>query len=260
MNGNADAILTTGAATGLNATGDDITIGNSGTISGRAVIGSASGMAVTDSFDVIASVLGSDGNGNAQATASDIDAIGITGGTLTAGPSGGNILGEAVAGINVLASTVNGDPGTGTTGNSSAEATLSNGTVIGITDATLIGGQSGTNLISGRATGAFTTTATSVAGNSTANGDADAFGITGGTSADTITLSGNVQAIAQLSNTVTATSVSGNAVATATSDAVGLNNYNVTIISGGNVTGRADALSRAVASDTAGSASARAIL
>jgi molybdopterin biosynthesis enzyme len=75
-----------------------------------------------------------------------------------------------------------------------------------------------------------------------------------------MTLSGNVAAIAQLSNTVTATSVTGSSVATATSNAVGLNNYDVTIISGGSVTGRADALSRAVASDTTGSATATATL
>ena len=63
-----------------------------------------------------------------------------------------------------------------------------------------------------------------------------------------------------MTNTVTASTVQGNAIATATSNAVGLNNMNVTIIGGGSVTGRADALSRAVASDTTGSSGATATL
>ena len=163
-----------------------------------------------------------------------------------------------MAGLNVQASTQNNAAGisTATIGDSTNVAT-----VAGISDATLIGGQAGTNTVAGRGVGTFNAVATSIGGDSTASSTANAFGITDTAGpAGTMNLGGNVEAIARLTNTVTATTVQGNAIATATSNAVGLNNMNVTIIGGGSVTGRADALSRAVASDTTGSSGATATL
>jgi hypothetical protein len=91
-----------------------------------------------------------------------------------------------------------------------------------------------------------------VAGNATGTSDVSAYGIFGGVNGDTLSVSGGVSAIAQLSNTVTATSVSGNAVATATSDAVGLSNYNVTIIGNGSLTASASSQASSIATSVAG--------
>ena len=256
--GTATANLDVGTAIGIDATGSTISVGGTGTITGRTVFGSgsATGLTITDSFDVIASVLGN--GSSAIADADNIDAIGIKGGSLTAGPAGGSIEGSAVAGLNVQASTQNNPNAVSiaTIGDSTNVAT-----VAGISDTALIGGQAGTNTIAGRGVGTFNAVATSIGGDSTASSTANAFGITDNdATAGTMNLGGNVEAIARLTNTVTATTVQGNAIATATSNAVGLNNYNVTIIGGGSVTGRADALSRAVASDTTGSAGSTATI
>jgi hypothetical protein len=61
---------------------------------------------------------------------------------------------------------------------------------------------------------------------------------------NSLTLSGNLDAIAQLSNTVTASSVTGNATASATSSVVGLSGYDVQILGSGVI--NASAISNSV--------------
>ena len=77
---------------------------------------------------------------------------------------------------------------------------------------------------------------------STASSNASIFGINGW--GNSLTLSGNLDAIAQLSNTVTASSVTGNATASATSSVVGLSGYDVQILGSGVI--NASAISNSV--------------
>ena len=237
-------------ATGLNLNnvGSLLTIGAAGNVSGLGVIGTlnASGT-LGNQVQITAATT----DGIASATG-DFDVTGILGASdnkITAGPNDGDVRGQVLAGGNVLASS---------TGNSNADdATASIGTTAlatrlsGIENIDIIGGQVGTNSVIGTSLGDFDATATSVKGDSTAFSNVDAFGILGNGS-DTISVSGGITAIAQLSNTVTATSVSGNAVATATSDAVGLSGYNVQIIGSGTLNASATSNSQSLASSVAG--------
>jgi len=83
-----------------------------------------------------------------------------------------------------------------------------------------------------------------------------AFGIRDADNDGFITTSGNILAVAQLTNTVTATTVYGNAVASATADAVGLSGYNVTIIGSGQLNASAISNASSLASSVGGNAGA----
>jgi hypothetical protein len=198
--------------------------------------------------EITSSTTAGDGSADGTFTATGILGNGV-GSDLTAGPNDGDVSGQALAGGSVVASSV-GDSVAG--GN--VTATINSSTVTGIQDVDILGGMVGTNLVRGTSLGEFEATASSIYGNATADSTTEAFGILG--NGNTIETSGNVLAIAQLTNTVTATTVHGNAVATASADAVGLSGYNVTIIGSGAL--NASALSKAsgLASSVAGGASA----
>jgi len=114
----------------------------------------------------------------------------------------------------------------------------------------------GTNTVKGTSLGDFDVTASSVAGNATGSSDVDAYGIYDDNNDGTISLSGNIQAIAQLSNTVTARTIEGNAVATATGDAIGLSGYTINIIGSGSLTASSNNTNGSIASSVGGRASA----
>jgi hypothetical protein len=258
VSGGSIAQTTTGnaASTGnLDAVGVDlkgssgITIGSAGNVNGLAVIGTlnASG-SLGNQVQFTASTV----DGTANATSS-FDGIGISGAgsnanTITAGPNDGDVSGQVIGGANLVASN---------TGNTLTDTATASGTanLYGISRVDINGGMVGTNSVLGTSVGDFDATATSVAGNAYANSDVSSYGIFG-SGADTINVSGGINAIAQLSNTVTATSVSGNAVATATSDAIGISGYNIHIIGNGTLNASATSSSSSLASSVAGSAHA----
>jgi hypothetical protein len=106
--------------------------------------------------------------------------------------------------------------------------------------------------VRGTAFGDFDATATSVAGDATGTSNVAGYGIFGGATGNTLDVSGNVSAIATMSNTVTATTVAGNAIASANTDAVGLSNYTVNIIAGGSLTASASSNASSIASSVGG--------
>ena len=152
--------------------------------------------------------------------------FGAPGGVITAGPKGGDISGTAKGGNDLLASTTTG----------LAEATTI-ATLRGIGSTDLTAGLLGANKLIASAEGDYGTTSTSVTGDSNAIGNVVVGGLIGNAfgAPSTATLSGDVSAIAKLSNTVLATAVTGAATATATGDAVGISNYNIQILGSGTI-------------------------
>ena len=228
----------------------DITIGQSGNISGLSVLGemSATG-SFTDQVDVLASTTSEDATAYGIFDSAGILGLdaGVTTGdqtVLTAGPTDGDVTGQGLAGVNAVASTI-GNPGA--TGIDNAIADLV-GSVSGIQDVDILGGMQGINTVKGTSFGDFDASASSIAGNATAASNTDAYGIFDSDGDGAITLSGNIVAQAVLSNTVMASSVNGNASATATGDAIGMGGYNVTILGSGSFTASANSSSDADAS------------
>lgn len=242
--GGAIAQTTNGSATadgnvtaeGINLVDVDsnITIGGAGNVTGLAVLGTLNATGnLANQIGVTASAVSD--NATATGVFNGAGIFGVNGAeaTITAGGRDGDLSGQVFAGGNVTASTI------GNAAGDNATATIDPSDLFGISNVVLIGGQSGINQVRGTAFGDFDATATSVAGDARGDSTTSAYGIFGGAAGDTLSVSGNVLAQAQLSNTVTATTVSGNAIATATSTAIGLSDYNVTIISGGNLTANA---------------------
>jgi hypothetical protein len=230
-----------------------INIDGSGSVSGLGVIGAIGSSGVVSSpILVSASAVSDDATATGVFSGSGITGFDTYENLITAGAKGGDITGQAFAGGTVMASTI------GTASGNDASATIQPSTVFGISDVDLIVGQVGLNLIKGTANGAFNATATSVAGDALGMSDNKAYGIFGGSvgSADTINLNGNVTGIAQLANTVVASTVAGNAGSTADSASIGLSNYDVTIISSGNMNVSAINASKSTASSVAGNVSA----
>ena len=231
----------------------DITIGQSGNISGLSVLGELSALgSFTDQVDLLASTTSND------ATAvGDFDSAGILGldlagvgagnqTVLTAGPTDGDVTGQGLAGVNAVASTI-GNPGT--TGDDAIADLV--GSVSGIQDVDILGGMQGINTVKGTSFGDFDASASSIAGDATAASNTDAYGIFDANGDGAITLSGNIVAQAVLSNTVMASSVNGNASATATGDAIGMGGYDITIIGSGSFTASANSSSDSDASSVA---------
>jgi hypothetical protein len=236
----------------LNHADSDITIGRAGNISGLGVIGTlGNNNTLSDQLDITATTTIGTANANGTFTVMGIQGLSSGGTTLIAGANDGDITGNAFGGASLVASSV----GNSSTGN--ATATVGTSNIVGIQDVDMVGGQVGTNTISGLGVGDFDVVATSVKGNANGNSDVNVYGIfdTAG-NYGTINTSGNVSAIARLTNTVTATSVSGSATAVATSNAVGLSGYDVTIIGSGTLYAGGLAHSTSTASSVAGNASA----
>jgi hypothetical protein len=265
--GGAVAQTTSGSATAIGDVGSagislgdtgvvltaNINIGGSGNVSGLGVIGAlGSSGGLSSPILVSASAVSDDATATGVFSGSGITGFDNVENQITAGAKGGDITGQVFAGGTVMASTI------GTANGNDASATIQPSTIFGISDVDLIGGQVGLNLIKGTANGAFNATATSVAGDALGMSDNKAYGIFGGSvgSADTINLNGNVTGIAQLANTVVASTVAGNAGSTADSASIGLSNYDVTIISSGNMNVSAINASKSTASSVAGNASA----
>ena len=264
--GGAVAQTTSGSATAIgdvgsagislgdgNAPTANIIISGSGSVSGLGVIGAlGSSGGLSSPILVSASAVSDDATDTGVFSGSGITGFDTFENQITAGAKGGDITGQAFAGGTVMASTI------GTANGNDASATIQPSTIFGISDVDLIGGQVGLNLIKGTANGAFNATATSVAGDALGMSDNKAYGIFGGSvgSADTINLNGNVTGIAQLANTVVASTVAGNAGSTADSASIGLSNYDVTIISSGNMNVSAINASKSTASSVAGNVSA----
>jgi hypothetical protein len=162
------------------------------------------------------------------------------------------VSGQVLAGGSVVASSV----GNLTAGTDDATATISPSTIAGLQDVDILGGMVGTNLVRGTSLGNFEATASSVYGDANGASTVSAFGIRDEGNDGFITTSGNILAVAQLTNTVTATTVYGNAVATATADAVGLSGYNVTIIGSGQLNASAISNASSLASSVGGNAGA----
>ncbi len=262
VDGSAISATVNGAATsmgdltslGLNLDDtSDITIGQSGSISGLSVLGemSATG-SFTDQMDLLASSTLDD------ATALGIfDSAGILGldlatgagdqTVLTAGPTSGSVTGQGLAGVNAVASTI---------GNAAGDNAIADlvGSVSGIQDVDILGGMQGINTVRGTSFGDFDAMASSIKGDATSASATDAYGIFDANGDGAITLSGNIVAQAVLSNTVMASSVNGNASATATGNAIGMGGYDITIIGGGSFTASANSQSAADARSVSGTA------
>jgi hypothetical protein len=244
--GSADYSLQTrdGGGEGGHKHAPNIAVGNVGNVTGLGIIGTIDNEGV---LTVPLNVTATNTTGKSEASG-QFDAAGIEGcsgkeggdndrggqshGTfIQAGPNGGSILGQAASYGNVLATTV--------TGPSEAET---HSLVTGISNADLQAGlvipAGGVpNVITGTGIGQYTTTSASTTGDSEAKSHADIFGLLG--DHNSLTVNGDLNAIASLSNTVTATSVSGNATAEACGSVVGISGYDVHILGSGSITASA---------------------
>jgi hypothetical protein len=245
--------------TSLADSGADITIGQSGNITGLAIVGTLNSGVLGNQVSVTSTT--TEGTSFADGT---VDTAGIKGTSsagvsttpgvnqslLTAGPLDGDVIVQSITGMAVLANTI----GSGTTLVDDASSSMV-ANIAGLQNVDILGGQVGTNLIKGTSTGDFDSTAISIAGDSTAVGTVRGYGIfsESGVPGDIVT-SGNIQAISNLLNTVVASSVAGSATATATTTAVGLGNYNVTILGSGTLTSNATGIAESTASSVAGRA------
>ena len=246
VNGAAKALGEFDSAGFVLAPDANITIGQSGNISGLSVVGELSTTgSFADQMDVLASTTMQDATAMGDFSSSGIFGLySVTPGdqtTLTAGPTDGDITGQALSGVNVVASTI----GTSAGGSSIADLV---GSVSGIQNVDMLGGMQGINTIKGTSFGDFDASATTIKGNATAASNTDAYGSYDAANDGTISLSGNIVAQAVLSNTVMASSVNGNASATATGDAIGMGGYDITILGSGSFTASANSSSDSDAS------------
>lgn len=235
--------------------GTAIKVGTLGNVSGSSVIGTLNPLTNRLETPVSAETT----TGDATATA-DFEAAGIakrglvtpgevetqTNGRslIQAGPLGGSISGQSQAGGQTSALAVSGQA------NASTNARLDG--IDGSGGLDLQAGLIGTNLVQGKANGAFETTSITVTGDATASGDATAFGILGD-GMGKILLSGNLEAMAALTNTVMAMTTTGNASAFANTQVVGLQGYDVQILGSGTLTASAMSNTSSFASTVNGS-------
>lgn len=219
----ADAIANANVnAEGLRLDDSTVSIGGSGSTIGKGWIGGWEGLqdgshANTGAFKVTAETVTGDATANFDEGPATFDAIGLggsEGSMITAGPSGGSIIGVAGAAADISASTTNGDA-----------VSESASDLFGIQSVDLQAGQSGS--IDGVAQGIFTTSSSSVNGNADAASTVRGIGLDG--MSNTITGSESITAIAEISNTVTASTVTGSANAMATGSAIGLQGYEVSM-------------------------------
>jgi hypothetical protein len=244
----------------LTSTGADanLTIGQSGNITGLGIVGTlTSGVLGTQVAVTSTTTDGTsyakglvDSSGIIGTDSGTNSSIGLTQSLLTAGPLGGDVIGQSITGMAVLANTV------GTVGTLTYDASSEmNATISGLQNVDILGGQVGVNLIKGTTTGDYDSTAITINGDAQASGIVNGYGIFDADNDGFITTSGNIQAISNLLNTVVASSVAGSATATATTTAVGIGGYNITILGSGTLTANATGLSESTASSVAGRAS-----
>jgi hypothetical protein len=244
--------------TSLGDAGTDITIGQTGNITGLAIVGTLNSGVLGNQVSVTSTTtegtsyaVGTVNTAGIQGTSDTVGGSTTPGDNqslLTAGPLDGDVIGQSITGMAVLANTI---------GSSLADDASSSmvASIAGLQNVDILGGQQGVNLIKGTSTGDYDSTAISIAGDSTAVGTVTGYGIFSESAVPgDIVTSGNIQAISNLLNTVVASSVAGTATATATTTAVGIGNYNVTILGSGTVTANATGLAESTASSVAGRA------
>jgi hypothetical protein len=245
--------------TSLSTNETDITIGQTGNITGLAIVGTLSVGVLGNQVSVTSTT--TEGTSYAVGT---VDSAGILGtGTsstaaavggnqslLTAGPIDGDVIGQSITGMAVLANTIGSGGLYADDASSSMLATIG-----GLQNVDILGAQIGVNLIKGTTTGDYDSTAISIAGDSTAVGTLTGYGVYDTSGTGNITSSGNIQAVSYLLNTVVASSVAGGVTATDVTTAVGLGNYNVIITGSGTLTGNATGLGDSTASSVSGRAS-----
>ena len=233
----------------------DITIDGTGNIAGLAVIGMLNG---AGSLGSPVTVTATSTAGSADANG-DFDAEGIAGledlpplylnpTLLIAGPERGDVSGQAMAGGQVTASNI------GRTSADTATATNTLSQLFGLQNVDIVAGLTGTNLVKGTAFGDFSVNAVSVAGDSKATSNSDVYGIFDESSKGNISLSGNLNAIAQLTNKASSKSVAGQSSSDTGGEAIGLLGYEVNMISSGNLVASAFSSTESNASSVAGAA------
>jgi len=235
--------------------GTAIKVGTLGNVSGSSVIGTLNPLTNRLETPISAETTTGDATSSADFQAAGIakrglvtpaDAEPTTNGRalIQAGPLGGSISGVSQAGGQNSALAVSGQA------NASTTARLDG--IDGSGGLDLQAGLIGNNLVQGKATGAFETKSITVSGDAFANGDATAFGILGD-GLGKILLSGNLEAMAALTNTVMAMTTTGNASATANTQVVGLQGYDVQILGSGTLTASAMSNTSSFASTVNGS-------
>jgi hypothetical protein len=243
--------------TSLDTNSTDITIGQTGNITGLAIVGTLNTGVLGNQVSVTSST--TDGSSYAVGTvntagiqgtgdSSTSSAIGGNQSLLTAGALDGDVIGQSITGMAVLANTI------GNTTDDDASSSMI-ATIGGLQNVDILGGQTGVNLIKGTSTGDYDSTATSIKGDATTLSTVTGYGIYDTSGTGNITTSGNIQAISNLLNTVLASSVAGSATATTTTTSAGLGNYNVTVLGSGTLTANATGLGESTASSVASRAS-----
>lgn len=264
---------------GLNLQSDsaDVIIGETGNISGLAVVGSLnqSGQfsdqinltaTTTSDSSLILSDLNSAGiRGTDTGSVNDVNTAGEDQTLLRAGSLDGDITGQALGGVRATAATI-GDPSHSGVGSSDDNAVIElDGTLSGLRDVDILGAFFSVDnngdvlapapMIKGTAFGDYDSTSTSVKGDAIAHSDVNAYGIFDENLNGIITTSGSIKGIAQISNTVLSTTVNGNADATAITDAIGIHGYHITMNDPGIFTATADSESVATSTSVLGRAS-----
>lgn len=235
--------------------GTAIKIGTVGSVSGSSVIGTLNPLTNRLETPISAETTTGDATTTADVQAAGIakrglitpiDAQPTTNGRalIQAGPLGGSISGVSQAGAQTSSLAVSGQA------NATTTARLDG--IDGSGGLDLQAGLIGNNLVQGKASGAFETKSITVNGDATANGGATAFGILGD-GLGKILLSGNLEAMAALTNTVMAMTTTGNASATANTQVVGLQGYDVQILGSGTLTASAMSNTSSFASTVNGS-------
>ncbi len=242
-----DGQLRTSSSNGASS----IKVGTIGDVSGTAVIGTRNPL--TNALETAISAETTSGD---AATRSQFEAAGIakrgyteTDGrsVIQAGPLGGDISGVSEAGGQTSALAV--------TGMADASTMARLDGIDGSGGLDLQAGLLGINRVQGKASGAFETSSITVNGDATAVGETSAFGILGD-GLGKILLSGNLEAMAALTNTVMAMTTTGNATAAAHTQTVGLQGYDVQILGSGTLTASAMSNTSSYAATVNGSVNA----
>ncbi len=182
-----------------------------------------------------------------------------TGDTISTGAATGSLTADATSAVTLVS--------TSTAGNATAsfaEIAADRSDVSAIYDSDVRAGSAGRNRVDANAAldlllNAQTVTGTAEAtGNSTVRGISDNSAIAGG---NTMQLAGDISSQARFSNTALARSVQGTATSTAfNANVLGVNQYDLTLIGSGSLTGGAQGLMRADARTVSGAAQSNAAL
>ena len=269
VNGNATSDISAGKTTVVGISGDgsnDVSIGSEGDISAAARL---HGIAGTNA-PFLLQATSTNGNATTQFNSSGpgpTDAVSIqavasfnNAGLISTGSASGNLSAVATATAALEAKT--------TDGNANANFGISGARrpdVTAIFDSDVRAGAAGRNRLDANAELDLLLNAQTVSGTADAAGSSGVYGITDAFQAtaggNTIQLAGDISALARFSNTALARSVQGAATSTANNaNVLGVNQYDLTLIGSGSLTGGAQALMRADARTDSGAAQSNAVL